>query len=296
MSTTLLMNSPVVVGGLGGSGTRVIAELLRQANYYIGGDLNRSLDNLWFTILFRRPRWFMHASPKAIGAYLQIFEQVMLCESQLSIQQRIAIYLAALDFYRYERTVWKNRKFSWVRKRLRSIFDSHPNQGADQSLVWGWKEPNAHLALGHIAKRWSQGRYVHVIRHGLDMAFSKNQSQLVNWGQYFGVEFPEKSESLPGAALEFWVKANQETIMLAKASLGERFYLLNFDQLCETPIPETEQFLRWLGVDLPAAQLARVVIPPISMGRYQRYSYQFDPDLVAAVETMGFPVEIHKAF
>ena len=45
---------PVAVGGVGGSGTRLIAQVLLELGYYLGGDLNESLDNLWFTLLFKR--------------------------------------------------------------------------------------------------------------------------------------------------------------------------------------------------------------------------------------------------
>ena len=49
---------PVAIGGVGGSGTRLIAQLLREAGFYLGGDLNPALDNRWFTLLFKRPDWY----------------------------------------------------------------------------------------------------------------------------------------------------------------------------------------------------------------------------------------------
>ena len=47
-------NSPVIIGGIGGSGTRVVAEILMRIGIYLGHTLNASLDNLWFTALFKR--------------------------------------------------------------------------------------------------------------------------------------------------------------------------------------------------------------------------------------------------
>ena len=46
--------APVVVGGIGGSGTRVFAQLLRDLGFDMGSDLNESLDDLGFTALFKR--------------------------------------------------------------------------------------------------------------------------------------------------------------------------------------------------------------------------------------------------
>ena len=48
----------VAVGGLGGSGTRLIANLLKLHGFYLGTDLNESLDNLWFTLIFKRKSSF----------------------------------------------------------------------------------------------------------------------------------------------------------------------------------------------------------------------------------------------
>ena len=48
---------PVVVGGVGGSGTRVVEQMLRQLGVYTGADLNSAGDNRWFTLLCKLPRW-----------------------------------------------------------------------------------------------------------------------------------------------------------------------------------------------------------------------------------------------
>src|SRR5581483_5848515 len=49
-------SAPVAIGGLGGSGTRVVARLLQDLGFYLGADLNDYEDNLWFTLLMKRPR------------------------------------------------------------------------------------------------------------------------------------------------------------------------------------------------------------------------------------------------
>ena len=71
---------PIAVGGVGGSGTRVIAEILIQLGFYLGKDLNASRDNLWFTLLFKRPHWFFKnvtRKESQISNGLSIFEKVM---------------------------------------------------------------------------------------------------------------------------------------------------------------------------------------------------------------------------
>ena len=43
----------ICVGGVGGSGTRVIAMILASLGLNIGNNLNEALDNLTFTLLFK---------------------------------------------------------------------------------------------------------------------------------------------------------------------------------------------------------------------------------------------------
>ncbi len=56
MSVDWGQNGPVVIGGVGGSGTRVVAAILSTLGFHLGNDLNESMDNLWTTLLFKRPR------------------------------------------------------------------------------------------------------------------------------------------------------------------------------------------------------------------------------------------------
>jgi len=51
-------NSPIIIGGFGGSGTRVIAEILKSCDYNIGIDINKANDDLSFTFFFKTPKIF----------------------------------------------------------------------------------------------------------------------------------------------------------------------------------------------------------------------------------------------
>ena len=67
---------PVVVGGIGGSGTRVIAEMLVELGCHIGDDLNKSLDNLWFVLLFNYPD-ILNISSEQFDGLLEMFFKAM---------------------------------------------------------------------------------------------------------------------------------------------------------------------------------------------------------------------------
>ena len=65
---------PFAVGGVGGSGTRVVARILQCLGCYLGSSLNESLDNLWFTLLLKEPQRLVaeDATPA-----LALFERAM---------------------------------------------------------------------------------------------------------------------------------------------------------------------------------------------------------------------------
>ncbi|MEW4154140.1 hypothetical protein Q0N88_30770 [Bacillus thuringiensis] len=50
-----IFNGPVVIGGIGGSGTRVVAKLLKTMGYYFGDSDECTNDNIDFFHLFGDP-------------------------------------------------------------------------------------------------------------------------------------------------------------------------------------------------------------------------------------------------
>jgi len=52
-AATVSPESPLAIGGVGGSGTRVVAAAAIALGIDMGCDLNPALDNLFFTLLFR---------------------------------------------------------------------------------------------------------------------------------------------------------------------------------------------------------------------------------------------------
>ena len=75
------MTEQVSIGGVGGSGTRAVARILELLGYFMGGSLNRSGDNLWFTALLRRPRWYREVCSENLGhevdQVLETFYRIM---------------------------------------------------------------------------------------------------------------------------------------------------------------------------------------------------------------------------
>jgi hypothetical protein len=137
-----------VVGATGGSGTRVVARILREAGLYTGDDLNESDDALRFGGY--SDRWINEyvAHPGGIPENL---EREMLDD-------------------------------------LDRVLADHCRPIAADPGRWGWKEPRSIYLLRFYAAHLPSLRFVHVVRDGRDMALSTNQNQLRKHGDAAGVD------------------------------------------------------------------------------------------------------------
>ncbi len=291
-----IVHTPIAVGGVGGSGTRVVAEILKRVGIYMGNDLNPSNDNLWFTLLMKRPSWFIkNHEKKASEIYrgISIFEKLMTGASLLwsdylfILQATTDIAVRGHDHLHSGRGAWAFKRMSNILKKRRAYLSA--------STAWGWKEPNVHIFIKYLSDHFKQMKYIHVIRHGLDMAFSKNQAQLFNWGKLFGV-VTDFSIPIPRASLQYWIRANKRAIELGHGLLGKRFLLLNFDRLCYDPASEIDYLLDFIGIEkegLVIKDITSLIKTPSSSCRYRRNDISiFSEEDISTVRDMGFEVHV----
>lgn len=289
------MNSPpVAIGGVGGSGTRLIASLLQKAGYYLGDDLNEPLDNLWFTFLLkRRELWPIEQNIPALNQALGIFLNVMTTRMSISENDHELIESLRLKPRLHHPIGWRQKR----RDSLHHYLHSNP----PSQTRWGWKEPNSHFLLPYLDQRIKGFKYIHVMRHGLDMAASNNQNQLVYWGPKL-LDLRVERQNV-AQSLSFWCKTHQRVIDFGR-DMKERFYLLNFDEFCLSPEEELPKLMGFLGntdgvspdkkegkkEDSIGPFLEEITIPA-STGRRRRYPLEaFNPRDVEYVRSLGFDV------
>lgn len=273
--------SPIAVGGIGGSGTRLIAAMFARASGYIGSDLNESLDNLWFTLLFKRMQVMQSVALQRRA--LRIFFAAMRGRTLDHSERQWLMQLAH----------WPCAEFDagWAAQRVASLLHACESQVPEQRVLWGWKEPNTHLYLETFLREVPGFRYIHVMRHGLDMAFSRNQTQLRLWGAY--VLNDGSAEICPERALRYWITVHERIARLANA-WPEQVMLLNYDDLCRdahTGVKNIEAFLQWSLTDTVRNEL--VAMPRVTTaGRYRGYDLRgFESGDIARVAAFGFEVE-----
>ena len=245
---------PVAIGGVGGSGTRVVAGLVRSLGFAMGRDLNGPNDNLAYTLLFKHPD-VPALSPEAFTARARLFVAAMTGKRPPTSRERALVAeLAAEDRPQHDRR--------WLQQRAKALLAS--GEPLADRRRWGWKEPNTHIALPQWRQVLPRLRYIHVVRNGLDMAFSGNQNQRELWGRLLLGRDPERT---PAGSLAYWCAAHRRVAEIG-ATLGDDFLWLDFDALCRDPDPGLRRLADFLGA--PHGQLLAHrddIEPPASIGR-----------------------------
>ena len=257
-----ISRSPVAIGGIGGSGTRVIAGIFLELGYYLGGDLNESLDNEWFALLFKRSGlWPVEAHRADIAVLSGLFEKVMLAGGTLTVEEERILADCVSG-------VTKEYPLNWCRERRESIRRALV-PGARVSGAWGWKEPNTHILLPELMRTMPGLRYIHVMRHGLDMSLSTNQNQLRLWGG--DVLGREVTPGDPADSLSYWCAVHERFLALREKE-GDRLLLLDFDSFCVNPERGLREIAAFLEISLSSEEircLGKNVRVPASSGRYR---------------------------
>jgi hypothetical protein len=132
--TESITEPPVVIGALGGSGTRVVTLIVRRAGWYMGGRVHRKTEdslplrlflNTWFDTLLDFPNLPMRAQQRALSAF-------------------------------------------------RRAIARHRRGIPDPGTPWGWKNPRNMWLVPFYASIYPRLKFIHVIRDGRDMSLTNN--------------------------------------------------------------------------------------------------------------------------
>jgi hypothetical protein len=255
---------PVVVGGLGGSGTRVLARLLEEIGFFIGSDLNESLDNLWFTVLFKRPAWYERPSTRQRRAEAAVgpFVGKMTSGRRLTPRELGTVgWAIASVLVRGHDHLGTGRGLRWPARRAASLLAARGHDPAGYA-GWGWKEPNSHILIAELAASIPGMRFIHVVRDGDQVAAGRNQTQRMIWSRHLGLAPAADLAADPQAAVRFWALANERTVRLGELLLGERFFVVDVNLLCAEPEAELARLLAFLGLTVEPATWERLVAIP----------------------------------
>jgi hypothetical protein len=275
---SLSYNSPVVIGGVGGSGTRLIAQCINKLGYFLGHDLNAANDNLWFALLFTRPE-ILNSSDEEFSDLIDIYLTGMTGSAQMTtVQIDLINNLVSKERLQHSE--------DWLKERAESLLANKVIMPLNTK--WGWKAPNSHIVLDRLIKCFKNMKYIHVVRNGLDMAFSQNQNQLKMWGQHF---IGEQCSITPYYSLKYWCITHKRVQQIGK-TMGSNFLLLNYDNFCANPEQGILALSNFLGLD--AAQISdnsllELIQAPDSIGRFKSHDTAlFSEEDLDYVKELGF--------
>ena len=233
----VLLDNPIAVGAVGGSGTRILAQILAEAGVAMATPSNDAHDALEWPP--------MHP----------IIHTDKLQSMPLETRLRAA-------FWGLEFLLLKRREQLGLSGRT------------------GWKVPATHLWLRELADYFPAIQYIHIIRNGLDMAYSGNQRQLSMWGEYVGLhtQFDDTGRAAAGDAMEYWLIANEKAMEVG-APLEGQFLLVRYEALCQAPDSELERIFSFLELDIDVAEraaLADRIRPPATLNRFRHHKWRDD--------------------
>ena len=287
--TPLSDAAPIAVGGIGGSGTRLIARLLVELGYDMGSDLNDSLDDLGFTALFKRIElWPLDANLQKLEQALSVYltargfptPEDISREVQRRRAEKLITDIAATSQW---------REVGAIEDRITTLSDiKAPGQS------WGWKEPNTVMVLPYLLHALPALKYIHVLRDGRDMAFSSNKNQLRLWGgQILGRTIDPDS---PQDAFDYWCTVHEGLLGLQERH-GSRVLLIKLESLVASPKESLDKLLPFLGTTATAAAnhkatLSSLISRPDSITRYRdRPPLDMTKSQVELMQRLGYATD-----
>ena len=194
-----------MIGATGGSGTRVVARLVREGGTFIGSNLNAYEDALDLAAYY--DRW-------------------------------INRYVAANE--RGEADALGDE----MSAELRDVLAVHCAELPSSAHSWGWKEPRSIYLLRFLNAELPGIRFLHVVRDGRDMAFSDNQKQLLKHGDaVLGGDLLSRILPTRRAArsIDLWSRVNSAAADFGERELGNRYLRIRFEDLCLEPVGTTKR-------------------------------------------------------
>jgi len=259
----------ISIGGIGGSGTRAVAELFIQMGYFMGSDLNSANDNLLYTLLFKR-KDILVLSKNELYNRLEFFYKYMSESYTPNNHEKVWLHqLAKNENIQHDK--------AWLDERVEQCIKIKNNI----SLQWGWKEPNTHIIIDKILEFDSQMKFIYVYRNGLDMAYSSNQNQLQFWGDIFlnkhQISINQQN------SLSYWCAVHKRMLMLQKVFPG-RIYMLDLDDLCINPAEGLNEIFDFLDITI-FENYEAIFKQPSSTNRYKEFGLEhFNVDDLAFLE------------
>ncbi|MGA9853611.1 MAG: sulfotransferase [Gammaproteobacteria bacterium] len=247
-----------MIFGTGGSGTRVIAKIIKAAGYFIGSNLNPANDSLDIANFCNR----------RVNEYLTATHWI---NSILEGKDVRGILTA---------------NHQDVVDDFEDCIARHRASLQDDRAAWGWKSPRTFYMLPFLYQRYPGIRIIHLVRDGRDIAYSRNQNQLNNHGMYLLKEV-EHAYSTPLKSIIIWDRINRASAIFGESLLEGRYLRVRFEDLWLDADVSVARILEHCGCGTkhtpPLMEVTSAIKQPSSFERWKTH----DPSDVAALNGLG---------
>lgn len=252
-----MYKAPICIGGIGGSGTRLFAQILNlDDSIFLGPIINDTDDNLVFTFLFKR-LIILKMNETDLNTLFTIFRKVMssvqLNQNELNIIKKIYQEKTSQD-YLYDKKKTYETMINYSNKNYNNITQN-----------WGWKEPNTHILLPFLLKKYKTIKYIHIMRNGLDNAFSKNQNQLKFWTNL---------KYTPSNSLKYWVQTQKKIIHLQK-QYPNNIFIIKFEDFVKYPDKYIPILSKFINKKLNSQKIKSMIKIPNTINQYKNYNLKY---------------------
>lgn len=225
---------PIVIGATGGSGTRAFHGLLQRAGVFMGTRLNSAGDAMDFEPFLDDYIDRILRESRSLAYELEDLPPSLRQEVLSSFEKALQLYAGELP----------------------------PGQ------PWGWKNPRSMYVFPIIHHFFPEMRFLHVVRDGRYMAFSKNKNQLrKHFSSLFGHD-PEPPIEVSNARL--WATTNFQVARWGEHRLASNYLRVLFEDLCVDPAGVAANLIYHLNLpNKDAGEVARGIEGPKRLGPWR---------------------------
>lgn len=248
---------PNTIGCQGGSGSRVVARIVRRGGMYIGTNLNRAEDTQ--DLLLQVPFLVSISLRETSSVGVDLKEEVFSL-----FETGVSKHLAGLDLEKIEQP-------------------------------WGWKKPRIISILPLLHNLFPNMKFLHLVRDIRDMAFSGNQSAIKDCSEML-LSPSERKWSQPLQSITLWTRLNLLAADYGEQKMPGQYLRVRFEDICFNSVPTIERIFDFFGLSGEPSEIASMEIsPPDTIGRWRSQDPEIIAALHRIsgllLQRFGYPIE-----
>ncbi len=258
-------NSPIIIGGQGGSCTRVVAMLLKDS-----GKIH-----------------FLESSADTIDS-LSLRES-RLCKDEDLIQ----------DLIEYTQSL--NYEIDHIPRSIRDriegkmdIFQRLVNDELIEKLsneLWSWKEPKTIFYLPFFMKLYPNFKFIHVLRDGRGIRSLHIQGKPEIYNSYFHQNLKFKSKIIDREKFEsLWAHMNLDIYDWCTKNLGDNYYQIRVEDLLNNDKKEDEiiKLYDFVDIRVDPSTIHRIIDQFRPMRKFNKTKLK--EDVLKAMKIFGYVI------